>query len=164
MYDADALTADEQKDLAELPASDYGDWRKTARRIWHDQSDQKTTGATASASQPRQSQTTAKAPSGKKMRRRFRPAPGPHGSIRVWTHSAATAFMSASKPPRLSKRPKWPLGLTSGAKSSKGASSKPPQPMMRQKHNNQMRQSTTIPSTTPVSTVKTVLFFARRLA
>ncbi|WP_203623112.1 MULTISPECIES: TMEM175 family protein [unclassified Lacticaseibacillus] len=38
MYDATALPADEQEDLAKLPASDYVDWRKTARRIWHEQS------------------------------------------------------------------------------------------------------------------------------
>jgi hypothetical protein len=34
MYDAEALPDEQQKELAELPASDYVDWRKAARQIW----------------------------------------------------------------------------------------------------------------------------------
>ena len=52
MYDAAALPADEQEDLAKLPASDYVDWRKTARRIWHEPAEAPQSNANQAATSP----------------------------------------------------------------------------------------------------------------
>lgn len=47
MYDAEALPVEQQKDLAELPASAYVDWRKLADQLYHQRA-----GGTGQAAQP----------------------------------------------------------------------------------------------------------------